>query len=247
MFNALQYHPFAVEAFFETSTVLTYAVPKAEIQRLLPPCLEADCFNDEWAFLAVAMVQTRQLRPKGFPAFLGRNFFLMGYRIFVRYTTSTGKRLRGLYILRSETNRKSIEFLGNFFTHYKYHTIDIDQKIRAGQLHLHSEKGNLAVTINTETKEAIALPQESPFPDWQAARRFAGPLPFTFTYLPQQQQVLIIEGVRENWTPRPVEVIDHRVGFVEQFGFSDIRLANAFILENIPYYWKKGKLDPWQP
>lgn len=139
-----------------------------------------------------------------------------------------------------------MEFLGNFFTLYKYHTIDIDQKIRAGHLHLHSEKGNLAVTINTETKEAIALPQESPFPDWQAARRFAGPLPFTFTYLPQQQQVLIIEGVRENWTPRPVEVVDHQVGFIHQFGFSEIRLANAFILENIPYYWKKGKLDPWQ-
>jgi hypothetical protein len=49
---------------------------------------------------------------KGIPKMLGNNFFLIGYRVFVRYTNAAGKRLRGLYILKSETDKKKMEFFG---------------------------------------------------------------------------------------------------------------------------------------
>jgi len=58
--------------------------------------------------------------------------------------------------------------------------------------------------------------------------------------------VLIIEGVRSQWNPKPVEVIKHEVGFLKQLGFKDILLANAFVVENVPYYWKKGKIEQWE-
>ena len=94
----LKNHPFSVETFFERSTVLTFAVPKEQLKSFLPPCLELDTFQDKWAFIAIALVQTKDLRPKGLPRIFGNDFFLIGYRIFVKYHTSYGKRLRGLYI-----------------------------------------------------------------------------------------------------------------------------------------------------
>src|SRR5687767_1857079 len=100
MLSFLKNHPFSVEAFFKSSIVLTFAIPKEQIQKLIPDCLQLDTFQDKWAFIAVAVVDTSGLRPKGFPRFLGNDFFLIGYRVFVRYTTSSGKRLRGLYILK---------------------------------------------------------------------------------------------------------------------------------------------------
>src|SRR5215467_9828835 len=99
MFSYLKSHPFAIEAFFESSFVLTYAVPKEQVQHLIPECLELDTFKDRWAFIAVAMVQTKALRPKGFPKMLGNDFFLIGYRLFVRFVSQKGKIFRGLYIL----------------------------------------------------------------------------------------------------------------------------------------------------
>jgi hypothetical protein len=78
MLSFLRNHPFAVEAYFESSLVLTFAVPKEEIQHIIPDCLTLDTFNDKWAFIAVAMVQTKSLRPKGFPKILGNDFFLIG-------------------------------------------------------------------------------------------------------------------------------------------------------------------------
>jgi len=241
----LKNHPFAVETFFESSLVLTYAVPKEELQHLIPECLELDTFENKWAFVAVAMVDTRNLRPKGFPAFLGNDFILTGFRIFVRYANNAGKRLRGLYILKSETNKKKMSFFGNIFTHYKYTTTDIEILKKNGSIKVRSTKSDLDIEVITN-KADIAIPQGSPFKDWKEARRFAGPLPFTFTYNAQKKEVLIIEGVRENWTPAPVEVIKSTVGFINQQAWKGIVLANAFIIEHIPYYWKKGKIEKWK-
>lgn len=241
----LKNHPFAVEAFFECSLVLTYAVNKKELKEMIPECLEVDSFNDKWAFIAAAMVNTKNLRPKGFPSFMGNDFFLIGYRIFVRYVDNRGKRLRGLYILGSETNKKRMSYLGNTFTHYKYNTTDIDYLTDTEKIEVSSKKSDVEIEVSINNPEP-KLPETSPFSNWKEARRFAGPLPFTFTCNAQTKKVIIIEGVRENWDPQPVEVKKSNIGFINKLGFKDIVLANAFIIRDIPYYWKKGKIEIWK-
>lgn len=242
---SLKNHPFAAETFFKSSLVLTYAIPKEELKILIPECLELDTFNDHWAFIAVALVETKNLRPKGFPAFMGNDFILAGFRVFVRYTNTQGKRLRGLYILKSETNKKKMSFFGNIFTHYNYGTTDIKFVSTNERVTVYSIKSDIDIEVIINKPEA-GLPAGSPFKDWKEARRFAGPLPFTFTYNNKTSEVLIIEGVRENWTPAPVETVKSKVGFIIQKDFKGIVLANAFIIENIPYYWKKGKKEIWK-
>ncbi len=245
MLSFLKNHPFAVKAFFESSTVLTFAVPKEQIENLIPECLTLDTFQDKWAFIAVAMVQTKDLRPKGFPKFMGNDFFLIGYRVFVRYTTNAGKNLRGLYILKSETDKKKMEFMGNFFTHYNYTTTDIQQTEHDKTKEISSIKSNFKLILD-KSEENISLPEHSPFADWAAARRYAGPLPFTFTYNKKTKEVLIIEGVRQNWTPNPVKVIDYDFEFLRTLKLQNPVLANAFVIRNIPYQWKKGKIELWK-
>ncbi|THU35978.1 hypothetical protein FAM09_21555 [Niastella caeni] len=246
MFSFLKNHPFAVEAFFESSLVFTYAIPKEQIQPLIPECLELDTLHDKWAFIAVAMVQTKALRPRGFPEMFGNNFFLIGYRVFVRYTNKAGKRLKGLYILKSETDKKKMEFFGNMFTHYNYTTTDIHQKNEHDIKEIYSNRSGFKIHIETSESEHVALPAGSPFMDWKEARRFAGPLPFTFTYNATTREVLIIEGVREDWKPMPVKVIDCHFSFIQSLKLKDVTLANAFVIHNIPYYWRKGKIEQWK-
>ncbi len=240
----LKNHPFAVEAFFNKSVVLTFAVTKEQLQNLIPACLELDTFQNKWAFIAVAMVETSGLRPKGFPKFMGNDFFLVGYRIFVRYTNNAGKRLRGLYIIKSETDKKKMEFFGNIFTHYNYTTTDIKQFTTGNLSAIQSERSNFKITIE-QTDNEIKIPEGSPFTDWKDARKFAGPLPFTFTYNKQDKTVLIIEGVRQNWTPAPVKINSYHFGFIENLQLKNVVLANAFEIKNIPYYWKKGRIEKW--
>ena len=244
MFSFLKNHPFAIEAFFDSSIVLTFAVPKEQLIDLIPECVELDTLNNKWAFIAIALVQTKGLRPKGFPKILGNNFFLIGYRIFVKYTNHAGKRLRGLYIIKSETDKKKMEFLGNIFTHYNYSTTDINTNHQDNKTIIKSAQSDFKLEIETGNEEVL-LPLGSPFTDWKEARKFAGPLPFTFTYFPKTKKILIIEGVRQNWTPKPLKVIDYHFSFLHSLHFKEAILANAFIINNIPYYWKKGKTEQW--
>ena len=245
MLNFLKNHPFAVKAFFERSTVLTFAVPKEEITALIPECLTPDTFNDQWAFIAIAMVATRDLRPKGWPRWMGSDFFLVGYRAFVRYRNNAGKNLRGLYIFKSETNKRKMQIGGNIFTHYHYTTTDIMERSSSDTIHISSQQSGFNAGLSHASTEDISLPPDSPFATWKEARRFAGPLPFTFTYNPANQKVLIIEGVRQHWQPSPVKVLNYDFTFLKQLNVSAPVLASAFMVENIPYYWKKGKIEKW--
>lgn len=212
---------------------------------MIPECLELDTFKDEWAFLAVAIVKTKNLRPKGFLVFFGNDFILAGFRIFVRYINERGKKLRGLYILKSETDTQKMSFFGNLFTHYNYQTTDIHVERKSDELKIYSKKSLIEIEV-TRGNEEIELPSGSPFKNWKEARRFEGPLPFTFTYHQQTKEVLIIEGVRQNWQPIPMVISKSNIGFVESKRFRTLVLANAFMVENIPYSWKKGKIEKWK-
>lgn len=246
MLSFLKNHPFAVEAFFDYSLVLTYAVPKHEAQKLIPDCLTLDTFADKWAFIAVALVQTKALRPEGFPAFMGNDFFLIGYRVFVRYTTAQGKRLRGLYILKSETNRKRMEVLGSIFTRYNYDTTDITQTTNGTVLTIASQASGLNVVVDTDPNRS-GLPSSSPFATWKEARQFAGPLPFTFSFNESTKTVLIIEGTRQHWQPTPVQVLRDNLTFFDSINMANHQLANAFLIQDIPYVWKRGRTELWNP
>lgn len=241
----LNRHPFPVRAYFEKSLVLGFSVPKASLADRIPECLELDLFEDELAFVAVAMVQTKGLRPAGFPSFLGRDFILIGYRIFVRYRNVRGRRLRGLYILGSETDKPSMRRLGGIFTQYRYEIRAIDWQEIDGEERVTSDR-DFCVRASKTTDEN-PLPDGSPFSTWKEARRFAGPMPFTFSYDNKKREVIIVEGVRESWTPTPVTVHEWKIPFIDDLQLPDMTLANAFIVEQVPYSWKHGKIEPWTP
>lgn len=246
MFSRSKDHPFGVVADLEQTTVLAFAVPKAELRSLVPSFLELDLFQEEWGFMAVAIVKTKDLRPKGFPRWVGNDFWLLGYRIFVRYRNMRGRRLRGLYILGSETDKRRMVFLGNTFTHYRYTHQHLEVRKQDHRTTWNTSDGSTSLVIHDDPSVPAGLPNGSIFKDWTEARRFVGPLPFTFSHDAGRDRVIIIEGARTDWIPRPVTVERHYFRFLVNLGFSEARLSNAFTMERVPYHWKRGITEPIQ-
>jgi hypothetical protein len=242
LLDHLRRHPFEVDAFFDYSLVLTYAFPADLLQTMLPDRLEVDRHGD-LGFVAIALVQTKALRPTGFPRWLGRNFFLSGYRIFCRFQAGE-KRLRGLKILRSDTNKWSMVVLGNLFTGYGYrHVRAVERRDQTGlEVRVTSRDGQTDLVLRARTDDPH-LPPDTPFKDWREARKWCGPLPFTFS--PQSDgRMVVVQGSRGDWSPRPLEVDVQQVSFfqTEPFAGLEPRLANAFLVEKVPYHWKAGVL-----
>ena len=248
VFQRLKRHPLAVKAHFRHSIVLTYALPEETLRPLLPPGLTLDTFQG-FGFVAIALVQTNSLRPKFCPSCLGQNFFLSGYRIFARYRTAAGRTLRGLRILRSDTDRKLMAIAGNCLTHYNYRKADVAfheaRERLTVEIKTPNHEADLSVVAHIDT-ESAPLPPGSPFANLREARLFAGPLPFTFDYEPESHSIIMIEGVRQDWKPRPIKVEVLRNTFFEQAPFNRVKpvLANAFHVQNINYEWKRGIREP---
>jgi hypothetical protein len=245
MFFYLKRHPIPIVAEFEFTLVLTYAFNQNVLESLLPPGLELDTFQD-LGFVAIALVQTNALRPQGFPRFLGGKFFLSGYRIFSRYQTKQGRRLRGLRILRSDTNKWAMSFFGNILTHYNYQYSDVSWTRDLNKLEVTIKTSesiaDLKVSAQLNDSSEMCLPKDSPFKTEKEARRFAGPLPFTFEYEKETNSIVRIQGIRQKWSPKLVPVQVKECTFFNKHPFSKQSpiLASAFFLEKVPYRWNRG-------
>lgn len=244
MLHLLKRHPLAVKAHFEHVLVLTYALSRDVLMPLLPHGLALDTYED-FGFVAVAMVQTRDLRPSFVPRAFGRDFFLTGYRIFTRFNSPSGQSLKGLKILRSDTDQPGMVFWGNLLTHYDYRKAQIACELKTASLEISVEtqksEADLHVIADLSSQPA-PLPAGSPFPDLKTARKYAGPLPYTFDYERESHSIIMIRGVRHGWTPQPIKVEVLKNSFLERepFRSADPILANAFYISDIPYLWDAG-------
>ena len=246
MLHRLRRHPFPVVAHFRHSLVVTYALPAGFLEQLLPPGLVLDAYGDD-GFVAIALVETEGLRPSFAPRAFGTRFFLTGYRIFVRPRTAPS--LRGLYILRSDADRRAMVVLGNVFTHYRYGLADVRACERDGvlEIEVRTPAGEADVGLAADLGSRCApLPDTSPFPDLATARKYAGPLPYTFDYEAATNSLVAVRGVRSQWNPESVRVDVRRATFFAQRPFSahEPRLANAFHVGDVAYRWERGRLIP---
>lgn len=238
----LKRHPIAIDAHFHDCLTLTYAVPEAVLRPLLSRGLELDTFRG-YGFVAVALVQAADLRPAGLPAATGQDFFLAGYRIFTRFRRRDGRSIRGLRILRSDTDKGRMVAGGNLLTHYNYHRCDaaVETSPERMRVAIDTPDHGGDLRISADFAEA-ALPEGSPFPSLREARPFAGPLPFTFDYEAVTDSIIAIRASRANWKPEQVSVKVDRISFFDQPAFRGCTpiLAAAFHVSNVDYRWERG-------
>jgi len=243
MLYLLRRHPIPIAAFFRHSLVLTYAFPPEVLAPLLPEGLVLDTFRG-YAFLAIALVETKRLRPSFLPAMLGCGFFLSGYRIFTRLAGGAQSR-RGLRILCSDTDHPWIVRAGNLLTHYNYHLCEATVEEHNCELHIGIRTSNAEADLDVVARlgdKPAPLPEGSPFATLAEARRFAGPLPYTFDYEAPTRSIIGIHALWQKWNPEPVAVHVRRNTFLQREPFCSASpiLANAFHVHDVPYQWQRG-------
>ncbi len=235
--------PFPVKAWFDFFVVLFFSIDKDNTTKLIPYPLELDLHNGN-AIFAVAIVKTKNFRPSFLPAWMGMNFNLVGYRFLTTWKKSEGKTMRGLKIIMSQTNQKIMKIVGDKITQYKFNYNPITIKKEDCFVSIKGNGINIKLKIHEDSSQ-VPLPSTSIFENWQGARKFAGPLLYTFEINEDKKQLSITEGTRKNWTPKPIEVINCELDFLKQDSIAGLNpmLSAAFMVKEIPYSWKKAVIN----
>jgi SAM-dependent methyltransferase len=159
--------------------------------------------------------------------------------------------MRGLRIIRSDADRAMMVAGGNLLTHYNYRKCDAMVAADGETLSIHIRTPDAAADVDVTADLAVtdALPPTSPFRNLHDAKRFAGPLPYTFDYEPETHSIIAIKGVRENWSPHLVNVDVRNLSFFNRREFAGVTpiLASAFYVHDIPYRWQRGVRYPLAP
>ncbi|BCJ36421.1 hypothetical protein Athai_39240 [Actinocatenispora thailandica] len=244
MIERLRRHPVPMATRFGHSVVLSYALPAAVLAPLLPAGLRLDTYSG-FGFVAIGVVSTRRLRPAYLPSRIGLDAVLVGYRIMTAFGTPTGRTMRGLYVLRSDTDRRLLRLGANALTRYHYHQARIrdtstDTCVR---IDVSTVDGRAELALRADISAESGLPEGSPFATMGDARRFAGPLPYTFDHEPSTGSIVVVKAFRSAWRPRPVAVTVPRPGFLVRGPFAGTRpvLANAFHVADLDYGWHRGR------
>jgi hypothetical protein len=244
MLYLLKRHPLSVRARFEFVLSVTYAFPPEILSQFLPNGLRLDEWNG-LGFLAAAFVQARHMRPALLPKFIGRSYFFGGYRVFCRYVTRQGRELRGLRIIRSDTDKGLMVAVGDLLTHYNYHLaeVDLEQSSDRIRVRIASRDGHGDVDLSANiAPTGEFLPEGSPFSNPHDAKHFVGPMPYTFAEESETRSIIRIHGIHKGWKPRLVPVNVNRLSFFEQPSFGNLKpvLASCFYIEDVDYRWKRG-------
>jgi hypothetical protein len=163
--------------------------------------------------------------------------------VFTTLHTADGRTIRGLRILRSDSDRARMVAGGNLLTHYNYHQCSAIVGASTDQLAFTVRTADRGGDLDLTASLASApLPAGSPFTSLHEARRFAGPLPFTFDYEPETHSIVAIAAARTNWKPVPIEVDVRRLSFFDQPAFRGCSpvLAAAFHVADVDYRWERG-------
>lgn len=243
----LRRHPVPIETHFKHSLVVTWAFAPADLEQFLVPGLELDTYTNSegetFAFAAVAMVDLDQLRLAGAPRVLSTAHVMTGYRVFCTMRTPGGKTMRGLRILASQTSNLPSSLGANLTTRYHYSTVKAQVRNAYDVLNftITSRDGDADLDVNAHLNDQ-RLPPDTPFDNAHDARRFAGPLPYTFS--PDPDGIVVVKSDRTDWYPTPVAVQIARASFFERGPFAGVpkRLANAFHLADLDYGWRRGEL-----
>lgn len=253
----LQRHPLPMESHFKHSLVVTWAFEPAALERFLVPGLELDTYTDRtgdrWAFAAVAMVDLDALRVTGMPRALSSAQVMTGYRVFCRMDRprhgATGTTtMRGLRILGSQSTSLFGAVGANLTTRYHYRKVEAMVTVTDRRLRflVTTPDGSADLDVSARLDDA-ALPADTVFASAADARRFAGPLPYTFS--PDPDGIVVVKSDRSGWTPEPVAIEVAEATFFDRGPFAGVpkRLANAFHIADLDYGWRPGELHRVDP
>lgn len=202
--------------------LINFSVEKEEILPLLPEGLQARDFKGR-ALISMVNVKLRNMRPSFMPAALHFDYQHIGFRLLVddsKYNDGTAK---GIYFLRSFTDKQLMVQGGSWFTNYNLEKACLE------------EHGNAFQLTQNDKFLKYKLLDEQPVQVNEELKQMVGALDRAYSFI--GDELMRVKIMRERWPIEWISCEDFETNF-----FKTARLEGAFqVREVIHYEWLPPK------
>jgi hypothetical protein len=237
--------PFAADTVWAEAVAVNVRLAPAALRPLVPDVFDLD-LHDGQAFVSLTASRLKDFGVGWVPRALRMNFYQATYRAHVTYTDFRGRKLRGCYFVRSETNSALMSTVANLLPEFRAHrcsTYPILMARRGGHWVLTVDSGadpaGKVVLVLDDARALSAMPASSCFRSVQDAYSFLVDFYDAFAYDPETREVLILQIDRGDWDVKVMEPVDHYLGYFAGGAFppGTAQLDSVFYFQNVPYRW----------
>lgn len=225
-----------IKGIIERRLLINFVAEPEYVQQILPAPFRPKLYKGK-SIVGICLIRFKQLRPKGFPGFLGISSENGAHRIAVEWEEN-GETRQGVYIPRRDTSLRLNTFLGGRLFPGKHYLAKFNVATDEDQIHIDFTSTDQTY-ITVDARRTNQFPEGSVFQTLEEVSAFfeAGAV----GYSPNGN---CYEGLQlrvAQWQVKPLKVEQIRSGFFEDkniFPEGSIQFDNAILMENIAHEWK---------
>lgn len=225
-----------IHGYIDRRILINFTADPKSVEKIIPFPFRPKIYKDK-AIVGICLIRLKDIKPKGFPDFIGVNSENGAHRIAVEWDEN-GETKSGVYIPRRDTSLKLNAFVGGRLFPGKHYLAKFNVQEANGKYHIDFKSSDETVT-SIDATETKVFNENSIFETLENASKFFenGDL----GYSPNKDK---FDGLRlkaYKWEVQPLEVSNVKSSFFENeeiFPEGSVTFDNALLMTNIEHEWK---------
>lgn len=226
-----------IQGIIERRILINFVADPGYVQKILPVPFRPKLYQGK-AIAGICLIRFKQLRPKGFPEFLGISSENGAHRIAVEWEEK-GRTRQGVYIPRRDTSLRLNTMLGGRLFPGKHYLAQFNVVVTE-QDHYHIDFTSSDQTyVSIDARKTDQFPVASIFDTLENVSAFFEQ--GSVGYSPNGNCYEGLQLHTHEWQVKPLKVAQISSGFFEDktiFPEGSIQFDNALLMENIRHEWK---------
>lgn len=226
-----------IHGYIDRRILINFTADPKSVEKIIPFPFRPKIYKDK-AVVGICLIRLKDIKPKGFPDFIGVNSENGAHRIAVEWDEN-GETKSGVYIPRRDTSLKLNAFVGGRLFPGKHFLAKFNVQEANGKYHVDFKSSDETETSIDATSTDV-FNKNSIFGTLENASDFFenGDL----GYSPNKDK---FDGLRlkaYNWKVQPLEVSNVKATFFENeeiFPKGSVNFDNALLMSNIEHEWKR--------
>ncbi len=221
--------------------LLNYRVDPEIAQALLPDRFRPKLFRG-YAIAGICLIRLEEIRPRGFPGFVGIASENSAHRIAVEWTDDEGQFQEGVFVPRRDTDARLNAVAGGRIFPGVHHLSRFHVSDQEGDISIQVVTKNMdSPLIQLEVSESENFPDTSLFPSLNDSSQFFESGCIGYSSRPDSCSLDGLHLQVSDWRVSPLKIHSARSAYYDDrsvFPEGSIQLDHALLMRDIPHEWR---------